>query len=350
MDSYMNTDVIVGLQHGDEGKGKVMNWLLRSHRDQTNINKYDYCVRFNGGPNAGHTIYINNSKIVLHQIPIGIVYGIPSIIGPSCVLDIDKLEKEKADLRSIGITNIESILYISYNTHIIDKKHIEEDRTTDKVGSTLSGIRPTYRDKYNRRGTRVENIPTSDNTLCGCRVIDPYELFYKRSETLNILCEGAQGFELDIDWGDYPFVTSSNCIAGFCCTAGIPSQTIKKVYGIAKIYETYVGKKRFQPTDDIFKQLQVLGNEFGATTGRPRQCNWLNLKRLVRAIYINGVTDLIINKCDILQQLGVYKLIDTDEHLITFNTFDEMQEYILKQLEFSTFIRKITFSKSKDTV
>ena len=350
MDSYMNTDVIVGLQHGDEGKGKVMNWLLRSHRDRANINKYDYCVRFNGGPNAGHTIYINNSKIVLHQIPIGIVYGIPSIIGPACVLDIDKLEKEKADLRSVGITNIESILHISYNTHIIDKKHIEEDRSTDKVGSTLSGIRPTYRDKYNRRGTRVENIQTNNNTISGCKVIDPYELFYKHSETLNILCEGAQGFELDIDWGDYPFVTSSNCIAGFCCTAGIPSQTIKKVYGIAKIYETYVGKKSFQPDDDIFKRLQVLGNEFGATTGRPRQCNWLNLRRLVKAIYINGVTDLIINKCDIIQQLGVYKLIDTDKRPKSFNTFGEMKEYIIKQLGSITFMRKIIFSKLKDTV
>ena len=342
MESYMNTDVIVGLQHGDEGKGKVINWLLKN-----NTNRYDFCVRFNGGPNAGHTIYVNDTKIVLHQIPIGVVYGVPSLIGPACVLDIKKFKKELSDLESVGINNVTDILYVSYNTHIIEQKHIEDDRSNDKVGSTLSGIRPTYRDKFNRRGTRVEDL---NDFICGCKVVDPYELFRGQNKPLNILCEGAQGFELDIDWGDYPYVTSSNCIAGFCCTAAIPSQSIETVYGIAKIYETYVGKKQFQPDDDVFKQLQKLGNEFGATTGRPRQCHWLNLKRLFKSIYINGVTDLIINKCDILEQLGVFKLIDLNEELVTFTTFEEMKKYVQSKIETIPFIDRVIFSYSKNDV
>ena len=365
----MKTDIVIGLQHGDEGKGKVINSLLKQRKINVYENSsqtmrkskkspetYDYCVRYNGGPNAGHTIYYNNKKVVLHQIPIGIVYGIPSIIGPACVLDISKLKLEKEELINVGIEckTIEKNLFISFNTHIIEPAHIEEDVKTDKVGSTGTGIRPTYRDKFNRRGRRVGDNDTK--RICGFLVIDPYTLLYpeadptsNQSKELSILCEGAQGFELDIDWGDYPFVTSSNCLAGFCCTAGIPPQSVNKVYGIAKIYETYVGKKQFQPPDDVFVRLQKLGNEFGATTGRPRQCNWLDLSRLIRAIKINGVTDLIINKCDIIKELDYFYIYEGVE-LKAFHTFKQMRSYLEERIFKIKSISSIVFSGSKDSV
>ena len=358
----MKTDIVIGLQHGDEGKGKVINFLLKQSMKKIHgilPKTYDYCVRYNGGPNAGHTIYYNNKKVVLHQIPIGIVYGIPSIIGPACVLDISKLKLEKNELINVGIDieAIEKNLYISFNTHIIEPYHIDEDVKTDKVGSTGSGIRPTYRDKFNRRGRRAGDNDTK--RICGFSVIDPYTLLYpeadptnnqsNQSKELSILCEGAQGFELDIDWGDYPFVTSSNCLAGFCCTAGIPPQSVNKVYGIAKIYETYVGKKEFQPPDDVFVRLQKLGNEFGATTGRPRQCNWLDLSRLIRAIKINGVTDLIINKCDIIKELVSFYIYEGVE-LKAFHTFKQMRSYLEERIFKIKSISSIVFSGSKDSV
>lgn len=342
----MITDIIVGLQHGDEGKGKVINWLCRNNNLPDN---YDFCVRFNGGPNAGHTIYLDKTKVVLHQIPIGIVYGIKSLIGPACVLDIKKLLEEKAQLEDAGILNVEQNLFISYNTHIIETYHIEEDIKTDKIGSTGSGIRPTYRDKFNRRGVRVCDFIKNKSLLEGFNIVDPYELLH-RVPNSRILCEGAQGFELDIDWGSYPYVTSSNCLSGFCCTAGVPPNTVQNVYGISKIYETYVGKKQFQPNDIIFEQLQRLGNEFGATTGRKRQCNWLNLRRLIRAIYVNGVTHLIINKCDIINELNVYKIYDESDNLLTFSSFEEMKSYIINIFQNIHFIKDVIFSFSKTQV
>ena len=343
----MYTNVIIGLQHGDEGKGKIINWLLQDTINQPNLCNYDYCVRFNGGPNAGHTIYNNkNQKMVLHQIPIGILYGIPSIIGSACVINPVKLQKEIQALKEMGIQNIENNLFISYNAQCIFYRHIEDDKYTDKVGSTLSGIRPAYRDKYNRCGSRIDQVY---NHLYGCKIVDPTDLF-QRKENCKVLCEGAQGFELDIDWGDYPFCTSSNCLAGFCTTSGIPPQSIDRVYGVAKIYETYVGKKPFQPAEDVFTRLQTIGNEFGSTTGRIRQCNWLNLKRLKRAIYVNGVTHIIINKCDILRELGIYRLYDRNEQLQHFSTFEEMKHAIELELKDIGYVRSIVFSGSPKTV
>jgi adenylosuccinate synthase len=342
----MYTDVVVGLQHGDEGKGKVINWLLKNNI-MNKMNNYNYCVRYNGGPNAGHTIYNDkNHKFVFHQIPIGIIYGIPSIIGSACVIDPIKLQKEMNELKKLGIQNIKDNLFISYNAHCIFYKHIEDDKNTDKIGSTLSGIRPVYRDKYNRCGSRICKVY---NNLYGCKIIDPVNLF-QNVKKCKILCEGAQGFELDIDWGDYPYCTSSNCLAGFCNTSGIPPQSIVRIYGVAKIYETYVGKKKFQPNEIVFTQLQKLGNEVGATTGRIRQCNWLNLKRLKRAVYVNGVTHIIINKCDILCKLGIYQLYDGNEQLKTFTTLEEMKHAIELELKNIGYVQSIIFSESKNTV
>ena len=319
-------DILIGLQHGDEGKGKITAHLIKN-------NDYTLCVRFNGGPNAGHTIYIDNKKYVTHQLPTGILFGVPSLIGNGCVVDLDKLQKE------IDETGADpSLLMISKYAHVINANHIDEDIKTDRVGSTKCGIRPCFRDKFNRTGTRIID------TNCEYTLVDPYEIL--NQSNMKILFEGAQGFELDIDWGDYPYVTSSNCTTGFALTSGVNPHSLNKVWGIAKLYDTYVGNKKFQPEDPIFKELATLGHEFGSTTGRPRQCNWLNLKRLKKAIMINGVTDLVINKCDIIKELGVFKLIKKD--IISFDNFALMLEYITQFL--SDLNINIHFSYSKDTL
>lgn len=332
-------DIVVGIQHGDEGKGKVSNCLCKD-------NDYDLCVRFNGGPNAGHTIYVNETKIVLHQIPIGIIYGIRCLIGPTCVLDCRKLEEELTLLEKSGFENVRKMLYISYNVHTIEEKHIQSDINNNKVGTTCSGIGPTYTDKYARCGNRLKEV----NEICGCRVIDPLGLLYS-GEVKNIFMEGAQGFELDIDWGDYPYVTSSSCLSGASTLTGISPKCISKIYGVAKIYETYVGSKKFGNHDDNnLQRLQKLGNEYGATTGRVRKCNWLNLYRLRRAILVNGVTHLIINKCDVMELLGKFHLYNIKNELMSFGSLQEMKDYIRKSLRHLETLEDIAFSSSKYTI
>ena len=324
-------DIIVGLQHGDEGKGKVTKYLIK-------VEDYDYCVRFNGGPNAGHTVYHNGEKIVTHQIPTGIFYNVKCMIGTGCVIDLDKLKDEINNLVIKGIDVYEN-LKISKYAHVITKQHIEDDVKNDSIGSTKCGIRPTYRDKYNRNGCRMEHVY---NTL-GCEIVDPYVELKNASR---ILFEGAQGFELDIDSDNYPYVTSSHCLAGHVNTTGVSIKTINDIIGVAKIYDTYVGSKDFKSKDPDISILGNLGEELGATTNRIRQCNWLNLDRLIRAIDINGVNVLIFNKCDIIKLLGKFKLYHNDE-LIQFDTFDEMRDYIKKNLNDEITIR---FSESKEVI
>ena len=317
-------DIVIGLQYGDEGKGKVINSLIKK-------NKYTHCVRFNGGPNAGHTIYVNNKKLTTHQIPTGIVKEMTCLIGTNCVIDIKKLEEEIEYLEKNGIRNITDNLKIARNAHIILDKHINEDKSSDTIGSTGCGIRPTYRDKYDRCGLRADSF---EGSICGCEIVDPYKLLNTSETNGNnkILFEGAQGFMLDIDWGNYPYVTSSSCLSSGITTCGVSFRNVENIYGVAKIYNTYVGKKDFQPKDNIFSELQNIGNEVGATTGRSRQCDWLNLDDLKKALIINGVNILIINKCDIIKQLAVYKLYHHDI-IITFNTFSAMENYINSFLE-----------------
>lgn len=338
----MKADVAVGLQHGDEGKGKVVKEL--------STNNYDYCLRFNGGPNAGHTLYHNGKKIILHQIPCGIINNVTSIIGSGCVIDLRKLKIEINELKTVGV-HVDALLKISHNAHIITEKHINEDSNFDKIGSTKSGIRPVYRDKYDRESTRICDLRLDElfPYIGDIQVVDLYELF---KSTDKILGEGAQGFELDIDYGNYPFVTSSNCISSGVCTSCIPFKSIEKIYGICKIYDTYVGNRPFQGDDDDFKRLSILGEEIGATTSRQRQINWLNITKLKKAILVNSVTHLIINKCDIIQQLNVYKLIDNDQ-IIEFSNFKEMKKYIIKELNNKVFISNINniiFSANKDKI
>lgn len=313
------TDIVIGLQHGDEGKGKVAYNLLKD-------GKYSYSIRYNGGPNAGHSIKDKdkNIDIVLHQVPCGVLHNIISFIGGGCVVDLVKLDEELTYLEEQGYSNVRKLLYISYNAHVIEKQHISMDKYNTMIGTTNSGIGPCYSDKYRRTGKRICNY---DRTLTKMqlRAIDLLTYFHglPKSFKYEILCEGAQGFSLDIDWGDYPYCTSSSCITSSITTAGIPIDSVRHVYGCCKMYDTYVGNKPFQPENNkLLKRLANHGQEFGSTTGRKRQCNWLNTETLQKAIFINSCTHVIINKCDIMKETNIF-VIDN----IPFDSFEEMQTY-----------------------
>ena len=314
----LNVDVIVGIQHGDEGKGKVTHSLLES-------GNYTHCVRYNGGCNAGHTIYHKGTKFVTHHIPAGVFFGIKSIIGPGCVVDIDKFKEEIKMLNDGGIRT-EGLVFIAENAHIITERHRWKDSEEIKIGTTRTGNGPCYSSKYARDGRPAKSVSELAPYL-----IDMYEEFYYNSPQAEILCEGAQGFALDIDWGDYPYVTSSHCTTAGALLNGFPPSSIRRVFGVAKAYETYVGSKKFQPKGRVFEAIQKLGNEFGATTGRPRQCNWINLVQMQKACRMNGVTDLIINKVDILEQVGrwtAYVGSRDDASMMTFMNKEQFCDYV----------------------
>ena len=314
----MIADVIVDLQYGDCGKGKVTHHLCK-------IGDYTHVIRYNGGCNAGHTIFHQGKKFITHHIPAGVFFGIKSIIGPGCVLNIDQFFKEISELEDGG-AETSGLIYIAKNTHIITEKHLTEDGKDTTIGTTKKGNGPAYRDKYDRKGIRAEQIPELEPYL-----VDIYEELHINSINPIILLEGAQGFGLDIDWGDYPYVTSSHCTTAGALLNGVPPQAVRNVWGIAKIYETYVGQKNFQPEETIFDALQSIGQEYGATTGRPRQCNWLDWDNVERAIKINGVNCLVFNKMDILKQINKWNIRHSDE-VIEFKSEEEMKNWILNKL------------------
>jgi len=293
----MIADIVIGLSYGDEGKGKVTHHLLKS-------GDYTHCLRFNGGCNAGHTIYHNGKKFVTHHIPAGVFFGVKSIIGGGCVVNLKQFYDEIQMLQDGGISTA-GLIYIANNAHIITDAHLEEDNKDTIIGTTKRGNGPAYRDKYNRKGVRACEVP---ELVESSYLIDLYREFYEKDTTPVILCEGAQGFGLDIDWGEYPYVTSSHCTSAGALLNGIPPQAVRNVYGVTKAYDTYVGAKDFHGKGRVFDLIQELGNEFGSTTGRARQCNWLNVKDLKRAIDVNGVTDVIINKVDILREVDKWNL------------------------------------------
>lgn len=294
MSNNVKVDVVVGLSWGDEGKGKVTKSLLES-------GKYTHCVRYNGGGNAGHTVYHNGEKVITHLIPAGVFYGIPSIIGSGCVVNVKKFFEELKMLEGHGIDT--SCVKIANSTHIVTDSHIEEDSKDTKIGTTKSGNGPCYRDKYSRTGLRASDVPE----LRGF-TIDLYEEFYNNFNNIYVLMEGAQGFNLDIDHGDYPYVTSSHTGVAGALLTGFPAQAVENVWGVSKVYDTYVGTASFQPSNEpALNDLQRIGEEFGATTGRIRQCNWLDVSRLAKSVQMNGVTHLVLNKCDVLNQVGEYK-------------------------------------------
>lgn len=295
-DRILYADTIVDLQAGDTGKGKV------AHALASKLNEYTHIIRYNGGGNAGHTFYHNDEKFVTHYIPIGVMYGIKSIIGPGCVVNVKDLLKEINELEARGI-DVKNFLFLDKRVHVITDAHLTEEIGESTIGTTKTGNGPAYRDKYYRQGVRVGEVPELSSYA-----IDIYEELYMGSIQCKILFEGAQGFELDIDWGDYPYVTSSHCTIGGALLNGVPPQKVRKVIGTAKAYNTYVGAKTFEGEDKIFAAIRIAGAEYGATTGRPRQVNWMDLDKLIMAATINGVTELIINKLDVLEQVNVFGL------------------------------------------
>ena len=338
-------DVILGLQWGDEGKGKIVDYFAKN---------YDVIARFQGGPNAGHTLYVEDKKVVLHQIPSGVFHSKKiNLIGNGVVLDPVTLKKECELVDSFGV-DLKKNLFISERAHLILPTHRALDKAAElskgnqKIGSTLKGIGPTYMDKTGRNGLRVGDLLDKNFTtayiklrLKHQRLLDNFsfeeditaweEEFFEALEFLKqlnivngeyfinrqvqegkrILAEGAQGSMLDIDFGTFPFVTSSSTIsAGVCSGLGVSPQKIRDVIGITKAYCTRVGGGPF-PTEldnEIGEQLRQTGNEFGSTTGRPRRCGWIDLVALQFACMINGVTKIVMTKADVLDKFEELKL------------------------------------------
>lgn len=338
-------DVILGLQWGDEGKGKIVDYFAPG---------YDVIARFQGGPNAGHTLYVEGKKIVLHQIPSGIFHENKiNLIGNGVVLDAVTLKKECEAVEAMGI-KCRKNLYISERTHLILPSHRAIDKASEmakgneKIGSTLKGISPAYMDKTGRNGLRVgdildRNFVTSyiklrlkhqkllENFSFAEDISQWEEEFFEALDFLRslqivngeyfvndaiqsgkkILAEGAQGSMLDVDFGTFPYVTSSSTItAGVGSGLGIAPQKIKDVFGITKAYCTRVGSGPF-PTelnDDTGELLRKAGMEYGSTTGRPRRCGWIDLVALNFACMINGVTQLVMTKADVLDSLDTLNI------------------------------------------
>ncbi|HSO87535.1 MAG TPA: adenylosuccinate synthase [Draconibacterium sp.] len=343
----MKVDVLLGLQWGDEGKGKVVDVLTP---------KYDVITRFQGGPNAGHTLEFNNIKHVLHTIPSGIFRDNKiNIIGNGVVIDPIVFQKEIESLKKIGV-DISKNLYISKKAHMILPTHrlldaaSEQKKGESKIGSTLKGIGPTYKDKIGREGLRVGDLLHDfdekyklrtenhklllkdffhfdfQQTLDECEkdwfegikllktfhIVDTEHMINKLLlENKSVLAEGAQGTLLDIDFGSYPFVTSSNTIcAGACTGLGVAPTKIGEVLGIFKAYCTRVGMGPF-PTellDETGANMRKAGNEYGSTTGRSRRCGWLDLVALKYSVMLNGTTQLIMMKADVLDQFETIKI------------------------------------------
>jgi len=341
----MKADVLLGLQWGDEGKGKIVDVLTP---------RYDIIGRFQGGPNAGHTLEFNGIKHVLHTIPSGIFHeNVINLVGNGVVIDPVILKREIEALKKLNV-DVKNRLLISKKAHLILPTHrlidaaSEASKGKEKIGSTLKGIGPTYMDKTGRNGLRIGDIFTTNFRNKYKQLVEKHEKIlsfhnyqYNLAETepaffegielikeltvvdsehyinqnlangKRVLAEGAQGAMLDVDFGSYPFVTSSNTTtAGACTGLGIAPNKIGDVIGIFKAYCTRVGSGPF-PTelqDETGEQLRKQGNEFGSTTGRPRRCGWIDLPALRYAIMINGVTSLAMMKADVLNNFETIKV------------------------------------------
>ncbi|MBO9152379.1 adenylosuccinate synthase [Chitinophaga sp. GCM10012297] len=334
-------DVLLGLQWGDEGKGKIVDYFA---------GKYDIIARFQGGPNAGHTLYVNGQKVVLHTIPSGVFHtNTLNLIGNGVVLDPVTFKKECEKVTALGI-DLGKNLFIAEKTHIIVPTHRALDKASElskgqeKIGSTLKGIGPAYMDKTGRNGLRIGDVLSADfknsyeklkakhlqllanynfsediaeweaefwdavEFLRGMNIVrGEYWLDQYLKAGKKVLAEGAQGSMLDVDFGTYPFVTSSNTIsAGVCTGLGLAPKWIREVIGVTKAYCTRVGGGPF-PTeldDETGEKLRQAGHEFGATTGRPRRCGWIDLVALDYTCMLSGVTQLVMTKSDVLDEFS----------------------------------------------
>ncbi len=344
----MSTLVVVGTQWGDEGKGKVVD-LLSS--------RADVVVRFQGGNNAGHTLKVGGEQVIVHLIPSGILYpGTLNVVGNGVVVDPGVLLNEKEELRKRGYFKEDKQLVVSDRAHVIMPYHkiIDQGREEllgkSKIGTTGRGIGPAYEDKASRMGIRVGDLLRPDKLrnrvrkaleeknclivhrfnrekLDADQVADQYLEYGKRlevhisdtahviqdrmAEGSRILFEGAQGTLLDIDHGTYPFVTSSNVVVGnVICGSGVSPQSLKNVWGLVKAYSTRVGEGGFptELTDDLGAEIRRIGGEFGATTGRPRRCGWLDLVVVNHSVRLNGLTGIALTKMDVLTGISPLKI------------------------------------------
>lgn len=384
-------DVLLGLQWGDEGKGKIVDYLAA---------KYDVVARFQGGPNAGHTLYVDGKKIVLRTIPSGVFNPqIENLIGNGVVIDPVTLQEEISNLKVQGI-DISNNLFIAKKAHLILPTHraldaaSEQAKGKSKIGSTLKGIGPAYMDKTGRNGLRVGDILSSNwlekyevlkqkhidmlsnyaevvdwaaweadflaavSFIRNLQIVDgEYWLNEKIKAGKKILAEGAQGSMLDVDYGTYPFVTSSNTISSGVCTGlGIAPQQIGEVFGITKAYCTRVGSGPF-PTeleDDYGQLLRDKGHEYGAVTKRPRRCGWIDLVALKYTVMLSGVSQLIITKSDVLDGFDVikaataYKINETITQELPFDICDAVIEP--QYQEFKGWEGEIATCKNKATL
>jgi len=324
----MNT-LVLGLQWGDEAKGKVVDYLAQN---------FDIVVRYQGGPNAGHTVYFNGEEVVFHHIPAGI-FGDDTItvIGNGCVIDIELLLEELDKVEYLGV-NTTGRIFISSRANVILPYHINEDVRLEKkrsIGTTHMGVGPAYMDKIGRFGIRMGDLGNWDyvRRIVGQKTKDTrtiitklkkyfekiqymivdtvYLLRHFADTNKTILLEGAQGTMLDVDFGTYPFVTSSNPSLGGALTGtGLNHKDINKVIGVAKAYTTRVGNGPF-PTEikeGLANELRERGKEYGATTGRKRRIGWIDLFQLKYAVMLNGVDEIVLTKADVLSGLDVVKI------------------------------------------
>ena len=347
----ISADIVYGVGFGDESKGKVSSYLSSKLSRAAKIfnsddKHYSFVVRWGGGANAGHTVYVDSKKYKTHLIPSGVFHGIKSLIGPGCVLNPASLKEELSYLKQNGFDT--SLVRISPNAQIVTEEHIQTDKDNlaKKLGTTSKGIAPAYAAKYARTGIQFKDLVAQDNFW--------KDYLFDGRLYGHILCEGAQGFYLDINWGNYPYVTSSETLPYAACSIGLSPKKIKDIYAVAKIYETRSGEDPIFP-ETLFDNPELakigeVGQEYGVTTGRRRKVNYLNLDRLIFALNTAGGNHLVISKCDILEETKIFKLFYKND-LISFDSLDLMKNFITTRLSVECpELERIYYSSSTEIV
>lgn len=340
-----DVDVVVGLAWGDEAKGKITSHLA-SKLDANGDSHYSVVARWAGGNNAGHTVFVNGKSYKTHLVPSGVFHGVKSVVGPACVLHPESFYSELSYLRDNGFDT--SLVKVSPRCHIVRDEYLEFDKANlaKKLGTTSKGIAPSYAAKAAREGILAKDVLDSS-------------MIWNEKLYGNVLCEGAQGVWLDLDLGNYPYVTSSTTLPYGACSLGFPAQKISSVWGAAKMYDTRSGEDPMFPDtlldDEELLRIADEGKEYGVTTGRRRKVNWLNLDLLIDSIIVTGTTNLVISKCDILENVGLFKLWRNFE-LVEFDNIHSMKQYIYDQIisEISVrsplILKQIMFSSSPEGI
>lgn len=358
----ISADIIYDTQAGDSGKGKVSAYLSSQLSRASKIfgtsdKHYNFVIRWGGGANAGHTVYLGSKKYKTHLVPSGVFHGIKSLIGPGCVVSLDGILEELNYLESNGFNS--DLVKISPMAHIVTKEHIDFDKVNlaKRFGTTSKGIAPAYGAKYSRTGIRFESLirkETPQTFKVGTKIRTWSDFLFDENLYGNLLCEGAQGFYLDINWGNYPYVTSSETLPYAACSVGFSPKKIKNIYAVAKIYETRSGEDSLFP-ESLFDNPELsrigdIGQEYGVTTGRRRKVNYLDLNRLIFALNTAGGNHLVVSKCDVLEKAEVFKLFYNGD-LMKFENIQQMKDFITKRLAVECpDLEKIYYSSSPEIV